>query len=310
MSGLDPEARDFVDMVSANPPPPADAIPLEEFRRALHDVRHLAGPAEEMHRVEEIALPGPVGELAARHYTPARPELAGLLVYFHGGGFVRGDLDSHDPLCRRLARAGACEVLSVDYRLAPEHPFPAAADDAVSAVGWASERFGEPLVVGGDSSGASLAAGVALAARDAGGPPLAAQLLIYPVTDATLSAKSLGKLAEGRVLTRASMEWFYDQYLPAGADRRDPRASPLFAESHADLPPAIVVTAGQDPVRDDGVRYAERLAAAGVRVRHLAYGGTLHNFMLITEALSIGLEATAAVGAELRRACQTPRNQP
>jgi acetyl esterase len=304
---LDPEARELLERVAASPPPPPHSIPLSEYRRAAHDLLEISGDAEPLEAVEDVEVDGPEGKLPARAYRPGSCE-PGLLVLFHGGGFVRGDLDTHDPLSRRLAAAARCEVLSVAYRLAPEHPFPAAVNDAVAAVEWAAHEYDGPLAVGGDSSGGNLAAVTALAARDRGGPPLAAQLLLYPVTDAALSSPSWDELAEGRMLTRAAMEWLYERYLPDPARRTDPLASPLLASSHAGLPPAIVVTAGHDPARDDGVRYAERLEDAGVAVRHLAYPGTLHNFMLLVDALGVGLRATAEVGRELGNALRNARN--
>ncbi len=298
---LDPEARELIAAFEADPPPPPWTVPVEQYRRAAHDSLRLA--AEPLHPTlaNDVTVPGGDGVLPARRYRPTDGQSEGLLVYFHGGGFVRGDLDTHDPLCRALAGAAGCTVLSVGYRRAPEHPFPAAVDDAIAATAWATGGSAGPVGVGGDSSGGNLAAVAALAARPGGGTPLAAQLLLYPVTDATMSAPSLGELAEGRMLTRAAMEWFYDQYLPDHAQRQDPRASPLLAKRHDGLAPAIVVTAGQDPVRDDGERYATRLAAAGTPVRHLRYEGMIHSFMLYAGALAAGREAIEAVGAELRR---------
>ena len=304
---LDDQARALLDMVAANPPPPPGSVPVEEFRRAAHDALAVAGERVEMQSVEDERVPGGEGELTARRYRPPG-ELHGLLVYFHGGGFVRGDLDTHDPLCRRLARDAGCELLAVDYRLAPEHPHPAGADDALAVTAWAERGADGPVAVGGDSSGGNLAAVATLRARDRGGPAIAAQLLLYPVTDVTMSSPSLGELAEGRMLTRSSLAWMYDQYLPPGRDRSDPSASPLLAESLAGLPAAVIVTAGNDPLRDDGTRYAERLEAAGVPVRHLAYPGTIHSFMLLAGALEVGVEACAAAGAALSDALRTARN--
>jgi acetyl esterase len=229
-------------------------------------------------------------------------------VYFHGGGFVRGDLDTHDPLCRRLANTSGCTLLAIDYRLAPEHPFPAAAEDAVAVTQWAGESWEGPLVVGGDSSGGNIAAAAAIAARDAGAPSLAAQVLLYPVTDATLRSPSMEELAEGRMLTREALAWMYDQYMPDGTDRTDPRVSVVLAESLEGVAPAVVVSAGNDPLRDDAVRYVARLEEAGVPVEHLSYGGTIHSFMLYAGVLQAGMEGARAVGASLRRLLQTARN--
>ena len=229
-------------------------------------------------------------------------------MYFHGGGFVRGDLDTHDPLCRRLANQARLELLSVDYRLAPEHPFPAAAEDAIAVTAWAGREAEGPLVIGGDSSGGNLAAVAAIHARDAGAPALAGQVLLYPVTDATMGSPSMDELSEGRMLTKASLSWMYDQYMPDGVDRSDPRVSPLLAESLEGVAPAVVVTAGNDPLRDDGSRYAARLERDGVPVDHLVYGGTIHSFMLYAGVLQAGMEGARAVGQAVQRLLQTTRN--
>lgn len=304
---LDAEARAFLDAVAANAPPPPESMTIEEFRQAAYAALAVAGEREPMAAVQDTEVAGAQGPLRARRYVPAEGA-AGLLVYFHGGGFVRGDLETHDPLCRRLARAAECELLAIDYRLAPEHPFPAAVDDALAVVESVAADRSAPVAVGGDSSGANLAAVAALHARDAGGPALAAQVLLYPVTDATMSSPSLDELASGRMLTRAALAWMYDRYLPEGVDRADSRASPLLAEDHSGVAPAVIVTAGNDPLRDDGARYAERLIDSGVDVKHLSYEGTIHSFMLYAGALGAGLEATAAVGAALRPLLRMPRN--
>ncbi len=215
---------------------------------------------------------------------------------------------THDPLCRRLANRTGCELLAIDYRLAPEHPFPAAAEDAIAVTGWALEQSTGPVAVGGDSSGGNIATVAAIHARDAGWPEIAAQLLLYPVTDATMASASLEELAEGRMLTRDVLSWMYDQYLPPGADRSDPRVSPVLAESLEGLPPTVLVTAGNDPLRDDGTRYAARLEAAGVPVEHLSYAGTIHSFMLYAGVLEAGLEGARAVGVAMARLLQTARH--
>lgn len=304
---LDEEARALLDLVEANPRPAPWDVSVEEFRRQAHDALAISGEPEPVEEVGEEEVPGAEGPLRARRYCPA-DRGDGLLVYLHGGGFVRGDLDTHDPLCRRLANAAHCELLAVDYRLAPEHPFPAAVEDAVAVAEWAAEGHAGPLAVGGDSSGGNLAAAAAIHARNACVPELAAQVLLYPVTDATMGSPSMDELAEGRMLTRRSLAWMYDQYLPKGADRSDPRVSVLLADSLEGIAPAVVVSAGNDPLRDDAVRYATRLEEAGVPVEHLAYGGTVHSFMLYAGALSAGIGATRAVGAAVHRLLQTARN--
>lgn len=297
----------MLDLVEANPRPAPWDISIEEFRRQAHDALRISGEPEPVAEVGDEEVPGAEGLLRARRYRPA--ELGdGLLVYFHGGGFVRGALETHDPLCRRLTNAARCELLAVEYRLAPEHPFPAAVEDAVAVTGWAGEDHAGPLAVGGDSSGGNLAAATAIHARDAGAPELAAQVLLYPVTDATMSSPSMDELAEGRMLTRRSLAWMYDQYLPEGADRSDPRVSVVLADSLEGVAPAVVVSAGNDPLRDDAARYATRLEEAGVPVEHLAFGGTIHSFMLYAGTLSAGIDGARAAGAAVHRLLQTARN--
>ena len=304
---IDDEARDFLNFVEANPPPPAREVSIEEFRRLAYDALRVSGDPEPMEEVGDEEVAGAAGPLRARRYVPAGHG-DGLLVYFHGGGFVRGDLNTHDPLCRRLASSSRCQVLAIDYRLAPEHPFPAAAEDAVAVTEWAGVQHGGALAVGGDSSGGNIAAVAALHTRDSGGPQLAAQVLLYPVTDATMGSPSMDELAEGRMLTKDSLAWMYDQYFPDGANRSDPRASPVLAESLEGVAPAVVVTAGNDPLRDDANRYATHLEEAGVPVEHLVYGGTIHSFMLYAGVLHAGMEGARAVGQALARLLQTARN--
>jgi len=247
-------------------------------------------PTIPMARVEHVTIPGPGGDLAARLYVPVPdgPEPPPLLVYFHGGGWVIGDLETHDSPCRFLAANAGVQVLAVDYRLAPEHPFPAAAEDAFAAFSWASDnaaRFGtEPdrIAVGGDSAGGNLAAVAALAARDEGGPVPAMQMLIYPVTETGRELPSRRTFAEGFILTRRDMAYYEDRYLPSGTDRNDPRASVLQADDLAGLPPAYVATAGFDPLRDEGDAYAERLREAGVPVTLHRHPGLVHTFINLT----------------------------
>ncbi|HUB04212.1 MAG TPA: alpha/beta hydrolase [Solirubrobacteraceae bacterium] len=264
---------------------PADA---REARRRLTAV--FGGKPLAVRAVQDLAIDGAVdgaNGLRARHYEP--PESGGphpLLVYYHGGGFLYGDLDTHDGVCRILCRHAGAHVLAIDYRLAPEHPFPAAVDDARAALRWAyanAERLGaDPtrIGVGGDSAGGNLAAVVSqLAARD-GGPAPVLQLLIYPVTDFTVRRRSRDLFAEGFLLTDAEMNWFEDQYLGAGRARaNDPRASPLLADDLSGLPPAFVVTAAFDPLRDEGEAYADALRAAGTPAALRRFPGFIHGFI-------------------------------
>jgi acetyl esterase/lipase len=249
-----------------------------------------ARPRIEMARVEEIEIPGPAGTIAARLYVPPAPTAGplSLLVYYHGGGWVIGDLETHDAPCRFLAANSGTQVLAVDYRLAPEHPFPAAVEDACAAYTWATGYPGDPplavdrVSVGGDSAGANLAAAVCLQARNGGMPPPAMQLLIYPITECSRELPSRQLFREGFLLTRRDMDYFEDRYLPAGADRGDPRVSVLQAEDLADLPPAYVATAGFDPLRDEGEAYAEHLREAGVTVALRRHPGLVHTFANLT----------------------------
>lgn len=240
--------------------------------------------------VGDVAIPGPAGAIPARFYEPpgAGLERRPLVVYFHGGGWVLGDLDTHDGLCRFLAANAAVAVLSVDYRLAPEHPFPAAVEDAFAAFRWAAAenpRLGaDPsrIAVAGDSAGGNLAAAVSLLARDDGGPSPAMQALIYPVVDAPGEQPSRDTFAEGYLLTKADMEWFERHYLSGASSCEDPRVSLLSAGDLSGLPPTYITTAGFDPLRDEGEAYAARLREAGVAVALRRHPGLIHGFANMT----------------------------
>ncbi|HWC47275.1 MAG TPA: alpha/beta hydrolase [Solirubrobacterales bacterium] len=273
---------------------------LEEARIVAHR------PPIPMARVEQVAIPGAGGRIDARLYVPAASEEPSpLLVYFHGGGWVIGGLDTHDDPCRFLAAHSGARVLSVDYRLAPEHPFPAAAEDALAAYEWAaanSERLGaDParIGVGGDSAGANLAAATCLMARDAKMPLPKMQLLIYPVTETAGTAHSRQTFAEGFMLTRADMDWFEDHYLPPEVDRTDPRVALLNTDDLSGLPPAYIATAGFDPLRDEGEDFAQRLREAGVPVALRRHPGLIHTFLNLTAicptARAAMLEAAGAL---------------
>ena len=239
--------------------------------------------------------------------VPASTALPAL-VFFHGGGWVIGDMETHDVLCRQLTAAAEISVVNVDYRLAPEHRFPAAIDDAWSATRWVATHAGElgidarRLAVGGDSAGGNLAAAVALMARDAGAPAIALQVLIYPVTDVGGESSSYTEFADGFMLTRDSMRWFIAHYVPETSARKDWRVSPLRAPSLAGVAPAVVVTAGFDPLRDEGDTYARKLREAGVRVDAVCYGGMIHGFMPMGRLIATGNRATSHVATSLRQA--------
>ena len=257
-------------------------------------------------RVEDLTL---AGNILARLYQPTLDVPAGgfpALVFFHGGGWAAGDLETHDHLCRHLAFAGGFSVVAVDYRLAPEHPFPAALEDCLAATHALHQRAQEwdinpaRLAVGGDSAGGSLATLVCLALRDAGEHWLHAQLLIYPAVDFAADTESLRTNGQGYLLTTAALEMFTNWYLPDRAARTDPRASPLRAASHAGLPAAIIQTAEFDPLRDEGIAYAEALRAAGVAVDYHCYAGMIHGFARMGSRIDGGKQALEDAASKLR----------
>jgi acetyl esterase len=268
-------------------------------------------PAPAIGRVSEVKAAGPLGEIPLRVYRPAGvPDGTRLpvYVYFHGGGWVIGDLDTHDVVCRQVtAESGVCTI-SVDYRLAPEHRFPAAVDDAWAATRWIVAHAGDlsvdatRLAVGGDSAGGNLAAVVALLARDAGSPPIGLQVLVYPVTDLVAESGSYAELADGYMLTRDSMRWFRAQYLAREEDAADWRVSPIRAASLAGVAPALVVTAGYDPLRDEGEAYALRLRQAGVRVDAVCFGGMIHGFVPMGRLIDSAFRAVTLIAGSLRQA--------
>ena len=284
---LDPETAAYLETQKHQPP--RCALDIAATRERLRQAAALAGPPPALARVENLVLGG---YLRARQYWPAAGPALPLVVYFHGGRFISGDLDSHDPICRMLALAANCRVLAVDYRLAPEHRFPAAAEDAALAVQWALGQ-GIPVAVAGDSAGANLAAGAALAH---GGPALRCQLLIYPMIDATCSMPSYTGFAEGYGPGAADMKRGWREYLPEGADPRDPRASPLFAKDLTGGAPALVLTAEYDTLRDEGEAYARKL---GVTARR--YPGTIHGFFTMPGTLQVARAAMNDAAAFLKR---------
>ncbi|MFO0953235.1 MAG: alpha/beta hydrolase [Isosphaeraceae bacterium] len=306
---LDPQVKTFLDQLAAAAIPPVETLSPREARLQMEAGTLMLGRLPEVGRVQDVSIPGPAGPLRARLTVPAEAATPSpAVVYFHGGGFVCGSVYSHDHLCRALTNAARVAVLSVDYRLAPENPFPAPVEDAEAATVWAAAHAPEvgidpeKLAVGGDSAGGNLAAVVALRLRDRGGPALAAQLLLYPATDSDFDTPSYLENADGYLLTRAAMMWYWDQYVPDPARRTDPDASPLRAGPLEGLPPAVVVTAEYDPLRDEGEAYAHKLAVAGVPVRLLRYDGMIHGFLRRHHLLSRGKSAMAEVGEALRAA--------
>jgi acetyl esterase len=296
---LHPEVRALLEMMDAQGAPPLETQdPVEARSARLEPMKLLGGQPDELGRVEDLTAPGPAGDIPLRLYASEPGGLRTALVYFHGGGFVFGNLDTHDAVCRAIAKESGAVVVSVDYRLSPEHKFPAAVDDSYAATVWVAanaERLGidkHRIAVGGDSAGGNLATVIAMRCRDAGGPALAAQVLIYPVTDvSTFETGSHRELAEGYFLTRAGMEWFTGHYLASVDQKRHPEASPLLAPNLSGLPPALVITAEFDPLRDEGEAYAQRLKQAGVPVTVSRYPGMIHGFVSMRGVLAGGRQA-------------------
>jgi len=281
-------------------------------RRIYRDTRGALSPAApavgEARLLFATGADGPIPLRAFRPQGSKADEVLPALVYFHGGGWVIGDLDTHDVVCRQLANGARCAVVSVDYRLAPEYRFPAAVDDCVAATNWIAAQAktlaidASRIAVGGDSAGGNLAAVIALAARDTGGPALCHQLLIYPATDQRMGFPSIGKNGEGYLLTKKAMEYFRGHYLPQEKDWNDWRASPILAKSLAGLPPACVLTAGFDPLVDEGRAYAERLAKEGVATEYKEYPDMVHGFLLFGGAVDTANAAVEACCATLKKA--------
>jgi acetyl esterase len=301
-----PQVLALLEVAARSPLPALDQVSAFVARRLYAErCAKVAPKAPEAH-TRLLLTPGGVPIRAYRPAASDKKERLPALVYFHGGGWTIGDLDTHDTLCRSLANGARCEVFSVEYRLAPESPFPAAVEDCIAATEFVSKLSGAPVAVGGDSAGGNLAAVVALHARDQGekrgGPPPCFQLLIYPATDQNLDTESLRRNGEGYLLTRPLMERFRANYLPRPADYADWRASPALAKSHAGLPPAFILTAGFDPLLDEGRQYAERLARAGVEVAYRDYPDMIHGFILMGGVLDTAGAAVAECCAQLGRA--------
>jgi acetyl esterase/lipase len=309
---LHPQCKAFLDILASTGGPPLHQLPIAEARTMPRHMLEFGGPEEVVARVENREIPGPAQPIPIRIYRPVATDTLPVLMYFHGGGFVICDLDSHDRQCRSLANQSGCAVVAVDYRLAPEHKFPAAPDDAYAATQYVAEHADEfgidpkRIAVGGDSAGANLATVVALMAKDKGGPALRFQMLIYPLTDFADESSSMREYAKDHFLTREQMDWFASQYFATDADRYAPYASPLYARDVRGLPPAIMITAECDPLRDQGEAYARKLQMAGVPVELKRYEGMIHPFFSLGGVIDGGRDAIAESAAAVRAALDAP----
>jgi acetyl esterase len=308
---LDPDASAVFKAFQEAGRPAYETLSPAEARKFYLAARVVTNPEPpELKSVEQLAIPSPAGPIPARVYTPIKPRtadgLAPCLVFFHGGGWVIGDLDSHDVVCRKLADQGELIVISVDYRLAPEHKFPAAVDDAIHATKWIAGNAKSlgidagRLIVGGDSAGGNLAAVVAISVRDGNGPAIAGQVLIYPAIDFALTHASHREPETSILLTHTVIRWFRDHYLNGAADVSDWRASPARAKTLAGLPPAYVLTTGADPLRDEGDEYARRLKEAGVAVIYRHFPGQFHGFFTMGKLLQQANVAVGEIGVWLK----------
>ena len=302
------QAQQVLDGKAAAGAPPLWELSPDEGRAMVDATSTMIPAGPDLESVRDIIIPSQAGGMPARVYSPSS-SAPGLVLYFHGGGWVVGSLDGWDASVRGLAVASGCDVVSVDYRLAPEHVFPAAADDAYDALEWAASASGlaggRPIVVAGDSAGGNLAAVSALRARDSGGPPIALQVLVYPVVDYDLDRRSYREYdGDELIVNRRDMIWFWDHYAPDPGTRVNPYASPLRASSLSGLPPVYLVTAEHDPLREEGFAYADRLRAARVPVDHRHFGSQIHGFFTFTGMLDDADKAVAEAGSAIRAAVE------
>lgn len=304
---LDPQAEALLKQMEADGVPDISEMSVPQARMFLEStfVGMVSNP-QPMAEVRDFTVPAPAGRLPVRLYKPEGSDaVVPLVVYFHGGGWVIGSIEAYDPTCRELASASGCAVASVEYRLAPESVFPAAPEDCYAATRWLVENAaelgvdGERIAVAGDSAGGNLAAVVSLMARERGGPRISYQVLIYPAVDFAGDYSSREENAEGYFLTTRAMRWFSEHYLPGESEVKEALASPLLAADHSGLPPAIIVTAGFDPLRDEGEAYADKLREAGVEVKLTRYDGMIHGFVSMIGALDDARKAIAEMGSEL-----------
>jgi acetyl esterase len=298
---LHPQAQKFLEMAEAAGGPPLSEMTVEQARGLPPLLGQLVGEGPQIANVHDIEIPGPAGAIPARVYEPENP--VGTVVYIHGGGWVVGGLDDWDAVLRMLANDSGARVVSVDYRLAPEHPYPAAVEDVDAAVRWVASELagGQPIVVAGDSAGGNLTAVASLHARESG-PQIALQVLIYPVVDADTSSENYDRFRDTHLfLNTPDMEWFWGHYLGDG-DPSDPDVSPLRAESLAGLPPAYVIVAGYDPLTEDALKYAKRLEDEGVPVTVARYDDQMHAFLSMANFIDTGNAAIADIGKAVKQA--------
>jgi acetyl esterase len=306
---LDPQLQAIREQLEREQPPRLYTMPIEDARAAdLASIRAGAGQGEPVGNIHERTIPGPGGDQPIRVYQPAGEGPWPVLVYYFGGGWSLGTLDTCDGVCRMLTNAAPCVTVAVSYRLAPEHKFPAAVEDCYSGAAWVAAHAGEfgcdpaRVAVGGDSSGGNLAAAVTLLARERGGPAFAHQLLVYPNTDFQSATTSLREAGDAYFFNAKAVEWYWGMYLAREEDGANPLASPLRAASLSGLPPATVITAEYDPLRDEAERYAARLAEAGVPVDLKRYSGVVHGFFTMIGVLDVAREAVGHAARRLRDA--------
>jgi acetyl esterase len=302
---MDPEVRQMLDEIQASGAPPIAKSTPELVRARIARMRAVLPAGPEVAAAEDLELPGRDGPIAARRYRAALEDPPGVVLYFHGGGWVLGDIEQSDAVCRALAVASGCDVVSVGYRLAPEHRFPAAVHDADDALAWLLD-IGAPaskIVLLGDSAGGNLAAVAALHARDRGVEKrIVLQVLVYPVTDHAMDTRSYAENVEGLLLNGPDMRWFWDHYAPDVQQRRSPDASPLLAPDLSGLPPAFLVVTEFDPLRDEGLAYARALVEAGVEVTIDDYDGMVHGFFPLVGVLAAAGRAVETIGATIAAA--------
>ncbi len=319
---LHPQARALIDLMVQRAIPPTHTLSPQEARNFYRERRAVTQPEPPaVESTDDLHADGPHGAIPLRLYRPAQAQGQGkadsaalpVLVYFHGGGWVIGDLDTHDTLCRQLANASRCAVLAVDYRMGPEHRFPCAVDDCLAATRWChqhAKRLGldpDRMAVGGDSAGGNLAAVVAIALRDSGELPLRFQLLIYPATDMGRQAPSHSSNGQGYLLTSDTLTYFHDHYIDDAKHDTDWRASPLLCEHLGALPEALILTAGFDPLRDEGLMYSQSLSKAGTRTTHICFERQIHGFITMGRVIDEANAAVEMCAAQLARALHSAR---